>query len=93
MLTLEPASNTEEEQMTADQRLEALLKQNAKTQGKVFHRSPSSEKRKKETSSVRPIQDRARPRTPRISDRVETHEIFSSGEDLSSGSNFQVVSP
>ncbi|CAK9108665.1 Copia protein [Durusdinium trenchii] len=33
-LTLEPVPDTEEEQMTADQRLEALLRQSAKTQGR-----------------------------------------------------------
>lgn len=92
-LTLEPVPDTEEEQMTADQRLEALLRQSAKTQGRVFPRSPSSEKRKSETSCVRPIQDRARPRTPRLNDRVEVHEIFSSGEDLSQEGTFSVVSP
>lgn len=57
------------ESQTADQRLDHLLRQQ------------SRERRKSMSSGVRPAQRRSQPRTPRMNEAVEIHELNSSGED------------
>ena len=78
--------------MSADQRLDAKAQASSASQRP---QSGSQEKRKSAGSGVRPIQDRARPRTPRIDPRPVTHEIFSSDPEPeeTEGQEFQMVSP
>ncbi|CAK9082163.1 Leucyl/phenylalanyl-tRNA--protein transferase, partial [Durusdinium trenchii] len=86
---------------TADERLDGMLKSHMGPKEAMNAAlmnqwpTPRGATRRTPSSGVREIQEMQRPRTPRISDRVEVHAIHSSDEEVKSSgvSSFSVTSP